>query len=1158
MNWSPAKERLFRFAADTVVSASAGSGKTAALVELYLRLLAGRTDLAHPLAVEEVVAITFTDKAAVEMKERIRLGIRKRIDDGDATIDWKRALRSLSVAPISTFHTFCSRLLREHPAEAGIDPSFTLLDDSAEKGLWLAVIEEVLDDELRSRSPEIALLVRHFQLFGTGRGKGIGEYLRLLAGRIAACEKDTDALSACDNRWQAEAGRLFAAGCAELPQLLGEVPRILGGKELAFHRSLRNLPGIYHDGRLAVDDPDTLTRLTAMAACVGGNWGKESGVKERLDECLTALQLACRQRQSCALTSAFIALAGKLAAAYRQRKAAQGVLDFEDLLVKSRDLLGRHPDLRAGMQRRFSVIMVDEFQDTNTVQKELVDLLLGPGQRLFLVGDPKQSIYLFRGADVTVFTKARDNVCASGGQTLYFQESFRSREGIVTFVNRLFEQVMQTGDSPFEVTYEDGDHLLPERQDWDDAPCVELITLPEGGDGEARRYREAAAIAARVTRLCAGDDGVRVFDKETIEDGIETRTRYVPRLPRYGDVAILFRRFSNLKLFEKALRSEGIPYYVVKGRGFYHCQEVLDIANFLRYLECGSDGKALTALLRSPFCGVSDETLYLMSRADGGICAWDRLTARRSSEQDNPHCWSMIDAGDQRRLTSLQALLSRLRPLKDRLTLAELLEEMLTGTDFASALFTTFQGTQKVANVRKLIEISRSFSGTGEGALRRFASLLTDLTEAEPTEAEAVVAAEGENVVRLMTIHQSKGLEFPIVLLPELGATLPGETSAVVFDDEFGVGAKLPLADGGWGSTLATDAIVKLRREKESAELKRLFYVAATRARDYLIFSGEGRGEFRRWIDAFATGEHAHLLRVTAGVATGTEEIGSTAPPDVSAPAPGGAGGQMTSAMARVLGYTPSLPEMMVFSPTALEDFRHCPRKYFYRSVMGLDEGLFSDLLGNPALRGMPGHGMRALEKGNLAHAMLEGIDFGAPPTEQRTFCRHLARRLCPRGSEADLHEVSAAVMHFASSATGRSLSGKVLLREHPFVLKLRGEGNYHLQGAMDLVAIDEDRATVYDYKYVAPENADLEGYRFQVCTYMMALSKFWPERQTNGSLLFLKGGEQRVIECDLERFEAEVVALMDSARQRHTESDFSLRDDCTGHHCPFRHRCGR
>ena len=1131
MNWSPAKERLFRFTADSVVSASAGSGKTAALVELYLRLLAGKTDLPHPLAVEEIVAITFTDKAAVEMKERIRHGIRRRIVDGDASTDWKKALRALSTAPISTFHSFCSRLLRQHPAEAGVDPSFTLLDDAAEKGMWQAAINDVIDSHLRDRSPEIALLVRHFQLFGAGHGKGIGEYLRLLAGRLTAGGTSVDALSAQAEEWQAEADRLFSAGCAELPRLMEEVSRILGGKELAFHRALRNLPEIFRAGRFDVDDPDTLGRLTAMAACVGGSWGKESGIKDRLDSCLTSLLLACRQRQSSSFTSAFITLAGRLATAYRLRKADAGVLDFEDLLVNTRDLLRRHADLRAFLQQSFAVIMVDEFQDTNPVQNELVDLLLGTGQRLFLVGDPKQSIYLFRGADVTVFTKARNNVCVRGGQTLYFQESFRSREGIVTFVNRLFEQVMRKGCSPFEVAYEEGDHLVPQRRDWDGAPCVELITLPEGGDGAARRHREAAAIAARISRLCSGGDEVRVFDKETVEDGAETHTRYAPRPPRYGDVAILFRRFSNLKLFEKALRSAGIPYYVVKGRGFYHCQEILDIANFLRYLEFGGDRAAMVALLRSPLCGVSDETLYLLSRADGGVAAWERLAARMPAGQDGPCRWDMIDPGDQDRLCALLALLSRLRPLKDRLTLAELLEETLTGTDFASTLLTTFQGTQKVANVRKLIEISRSFSGTGEGALRRFASFLTDLIEAEPTEPEAVVAAEGENVVRLMTIHQSKGLEFPVVLLPELGATLPGDTSAVIFDDDSGVGVKLPLEDGGWGSTLATEAIAGLRKEKESAELKRLFYVAATRARDYLILSGEGRGEFRRWIDTFTTCDHAHLLRVTTGLATGVEGTASPVPPDVALPAPDMGNGMLTAAVTRIIGHTPPLPEIMTFSPSALEDFRHCPRKYFYRSVLGLDEGLFADLLGQPVPHGRPGRGgMRALEKGNLAHSMLEAMDFDACPAEQRSLCQQLARRLCPRGTEADLAEVTAAVLRFATSATGRSLAGKLLLREHPFILRLHGDGTYHLQGAMDLVAVDDESATVYDYKYLKKEDAELEGYRFQLRTYMLALARRWPGKRIGGKLLFLRGGGEEVVECDFPAFEGELRRIMEIA----------------------------
>ncbi|HEY6837606.1 MAG TPA: UvrD-helicase domain-containing protein [Geobacteraceae bacterium] len=1152
MRWSPVKEEVFRFESNIVVSAGAGSGKTAALVELYLRLLAGETSVGGPLAVEEIVAITFTDKAAVEMKERVRREIGRRLREGDRSVDWKKAGRALSVAPIATFHSFCSRLLRENPAEAGVDPSFTLFDEAASSAELRSALDELLGAEIAERSPEMQLLLRHFPLAGVGRGKGLREYLLMLCRRWAA-DVAGDGELRQEEAWLAEAHRLFRVNVAQLGNLLGEVGRILGGKELAFHARLRPLPVLCHERPLVIDDPGSLAFLAAMEECLAGNWGREKAVKDGLSDCLAGLRLACCQVQSAPLVTAIRSLAGRVGEAYRQRKERCGALDFDDLLVKCRDLLARDAALCAELRRRFAVVMVDEFQDTNPLQKALVDLICGPDQRLFIVGDPKQSIYLFRGADVTVFTAAQAETAASGGKNLFFQESFRSREGIITFVNRLFSRIMASGGSPFEVEYGEGDHLQPQREDWDETPCVELLTLGDEGGSEALRAREAAAIAAKIARMVCGTDDVRVFEREASGEG-DAAPGYRPRQPRYGDIALLFRRFSNLKVFERALRERGIPYYVVKGRGFFRCQEILDICSFLRYLEFGGDLVSLAALLRSPLCGVSDETLYLLAQADAGLRSWERLVQQRWRRDEDVSVWEMIDPGDRARLASLAGLLGRLRPLRDRLTLAELLEEILTDTDVASVLLTTFQGGQKVANLRKLVELSRSFSAPAEGALRRFIAFLTELTTSEPTEAEAVIAAEGGNVVRLMTVHQSKGLEFPIVILPELGAGLPVDNAAVHYDERLGLGVKLPLPDGTWGATLAVAEITALRREKEAAELKRLFYVALTRARDYLILSGEGKGEWRCWIEAFRDSADGSLLRVTPVLSDGGDKVTL---PERPSPSPLSAD-EVAVAVSQAILYAAPLPAAMVFSPTALEDFRHCPRKYFYKGVLGLDEGLFADLLGHPRRPGKGRQGMSSLEKGTLAHALLERLDFSATPGEQSSLCGRLARTAAASAGEDDIAEVSGAVMAFVTSPLGRELAHRQLFREYPFLLRLTGRAAYYLKGAMDLVAVDEKRVTVYDYKYLSREGADLAGYRFQLQTYMLALTRAWPEREVQGHLLFLKGGESEEVYCDPVQFEAEVVALMDAVRERRGEGDFSLRSGCDGGHCPFRRRCGR
>jgi hypothetical protein len=267
----------------------------------------------------------------------------------------------------------------------------------------------------------------------------------------------------------------------------------------------------------------------------------------------------------------------------------------------------------------------------------------------------------------------------------------------------------------------------------------------------------------------------------------------------------------------------------------------------------------------------------------------------------------------------------------------------------------------------------------------------------------------------------------------------------------------------------------------------------------------------------------------------------------------------MAAALRRALHYTPPPPSEMVFSPTALEDYRNCPRKYFYKAVLGLDEGLFAELLGRNSPAGRreeAGRGMSALDKGNMAHFLLEKFDFSAPPALQRSACERLAPLFAVDPADKGAAEVVESVMAFAASPLTRELGACRLFREYPFILKLRGKACYYIRGTMDLVVITETRASVYDYKYLRREDADLEGYRFQLRTYMLALARAFPGKEVSGEILFLRGGGAEPVTCDFVRFEEELLEIMEAVRERSGEAEFPLRDGCDGSHCPFRQRC--
>jgi ATP-dependent exoDNAse (exonuclease V) beta subunit len=1157
MQWSEVKQQVFAFEGDIVVSAGAGSGKTATLVELYLRLLAGETSLGRPLEVEEIVAITFTEKAAIEMKERVRAGVLDRLAAGSEKRLWEQRRRDLAAANISTFHAFCSRILHENPAEAGVDPAFTLLDEAAAGAELREALDEVIEGELRARSDGIRLLLQHFPLSGKGHGKGLREHLISLHWqRSGSAAGETEQLRQTAE-WRHKAQQKFTEEAGRLTLLIAEVQRILQGKPLQFHEPLKALPELYASSRLAPDSEETTAKIAAMQSCIAGVWGKEKPIRDGLAECLETMEICILELFCTPLALSLIELSGRVETAYQLRKDQRGVLDFDDLQRKTRDLLLRDVELHDACRRRFSVVMVDESQDTNPLQKGLVQLLTGPGQRLFMVGDPKQSIYLFRGADVAVFSQAQREIVGRSGQYLYFQESFRSRQGLIDFVNHFFSRVMQGGEFDFEVNYQLGDHLDPQRRDWDDIPCVELICGDDSDDAVRRRNSEAAAIAEKINRLVSGRDEVQVYDRKGATGG--QGPSFTPRRPRFGDIAILFRRFTNLNVYERELRKRSIPYYVVKGRGFYRCQEVLDILNFLTWLEFGGELAALAGVFRSPLCGISDETLYLLAKLEGGIASWEKLFHPSPFTLHPSSLFERIDPFDRNRLSSFARLVSRLRPLRDRLTLAELLEEILTGTDFASTLLTTFQGRQKVANLRKLIEISRTFTESKGGSLRRFVNYMTDLVETEPTEAEALVSAEGEDVVRLMTIHQSKGLEFPVVFIPELGMMRPASNSLVISDESLGIGLRMALPGRSGRPTLAWREISALRKRKEGAELKRLLYVAMTRARDYLILSGEGKGDWRTWLTDYLDGEHAAFVKVS-DASQFIDEAHKHAP-SVESTSENTAGLShevITAALRRTLDYTPPLPTEMVFSPTALEDYRNCPRKYFYKAVLGLDEGLFAELLGSPFSQRVKRtrQGLSALDKGNLAHLLLERLDFTATSNLQRADCEKLISVFAANPAEDGVIDVIDAVTTFSASSLAKDLSPQQLFREYPFILNLKGKADYFIRGAMDLVAVTERRATVYDYKFLTLKDADLEGYRFQLRTYMLVLARAFPEKEISGALIFLRGGDIEHVTCNFSNFEKELLEIMEAIRERCGETEFPLMDSCDGSHCPFRQRC--
>jgi ATP-dependent helicase/nuclease subunit A len=879
-----------------VLSAGAGCGKTHVLTERYLsHLRAGAT-------VGQVVAITFTDRAARQMRGRIRQRLSEHLRQaaGDDEADtWARHLRDLENAPISTIHAFCATLLRQHAVEAGLDPGFD-------------VLEEVLAVNLRQEA--LAGCLQRLLLAEAHEGEDLRQ-LVLLYGWRGVVEAVEHLMHSWDDRpWQDWLDRP-AAGVAEewrhlartvvLPRhlahtvvtrpaiahtlhLLKKFPPQPGPMSEAAATLLREVPLLPE----AADLPAAVERLV-QAAKVGRAGGKawpDPGVYEAVKKAfedfreeLRALDLAPFDAEASDLEAAaataqrFLRVARAAVLAYRDRKRASGVVDFQDLLILARDLLRDHPAVRARLQDRYRFLLVDELQDTDPVQMELVESLAGSGLtagKLFAVGDHKQSIYRFRRADVALFLGLRRCVPLEGRQGLTV--NFRSQPAILDFANALLGQAL-----------EEYEPLVPHQPQISPGPCVEFLWAPRpdsAGVAEARAI-EADWVARRIAAM--------VGREERVVDEAGGRLRPV----RVGDVVLLFRSMSNVHLYESALRRHGLDYYLVGGRAFFAQQEIYDLLNLLRALENPHDSLSLAGALRSPFCCLSDEALFVLGRHRGGL--WAGLFDEASE--------TILPRGQVDSVRRARRNLTAWRDGKDRVPIARLVLTVLEVSGYDAAVGLEFLGERKLANLWKLVELARTFDRTGLFGLAEFIARLGDFVASQPREEQAATQPENADVVRLMTIHQAKGLEFPVVFVPDLSAQLGSAVQPVAaWSAALGCVVRPPADEEEPPFPELAWRLHQWVHELEDwAEDLRTLYVACTRPRDYLVLSAalpEGYQAAGPWMQTLAQ----RFDLATGACLAGEVRVGVT---DASCPPPV----PPSRAAAPVVTAPPAVP---VFVPT--------------------------------------------------------------------------------------------------------------------------------------------------------------------------------------------------------------------------------------------------
>ena len=802
-----------------VVEASAGTGKTRTLLDRILRLVLEKGPGGEPLRLSEICAITFTEKAAGEMKIRLRQHLEQLLIEAKeppARMERAReALNDLETASVSTFHSFAVSLLKERPIDAGIDPRFTALDEVRSELFFRQTWEPWIDRALAERHPVLEKALRSgFRLDGL---EELARTLRLrwIDVRGMQCDAPPE-----DDVLREQMKDLLEQGKRLRTRLLDP-----GDK----------LSGILDDALDWLADPSDdgveLSKPGGSGAVKNWSGGAETvrAVRSFLNEVVGVLESVrnvppqrLMHEVVCWIKDAF------LLDEWEKRKQDAGLLDFDDQVRLARDLLLKKPEVRREFQSKYLALLVDEFQDTDPIQWETVLLVTSPDVtetdvarlkpapgRLFIVGDPKQSIYRFRNADIETYlgATAPERLGALGLGRLELTTNFRSVPSILDFVDAAFADAMNPSGEAcrYQPKY------LPfggqgDRKDECDTPSVSLLADAKEENGEKRKTREMVESECRriaaLVQEANGSAAWKVRDASAKSSGCW-------RPPGYGDIAILLPVLTHAHVLEEALGQFGIPYVLEGGKFYYARSEVSSAVTVLRAVANPNDAVAVYGSLRSIFFGLSDEDL-LRARMDG--LSFDyREDAPAGSPLRHPF-----------------AILRELHRRRHERPASETFELLLQKTGAREAL--AVRGFQSLANLNKLGRTLRSLQG--ETTFSQVVNLLHTMDEEGVDESESRLMEERSNAVRILTVHKAKGLDFPIVFVAALGLKRAARHRGILVDR---TARKIfALNAGSAESGLRTPrwkALAEEEKKRDDAELVRLLYVALTRARDHMVVS---------------------------------------------------------------------------------------------------------------------------------------------------------------------------------------------------------------------------------------------------------------------------------------------------------------------------------
>ncbi|MCF6268255.1 MAG: UvrD-helicase domain-containing protein [Melioribacteraceae bacterium] len=1148
-NLTPYQKEALNHSKHISLTANAGSGKTFVLARRFLSIL-----LEENISLTNIVAITFTEKAASELYKKIADELESRIETVTNKGDEYKLIklrRELVSAKISTIHSFCTEILKEFPTEAKIDANFIPIDQRVSNDLIVASIDEIISNSLRTEDDFTKYIKSNIRLFGSSDTfkkilkRMINERSTLLYLNSSLYQNDVGQIAkAIADKFSKYFEEIFTERTNEVIVAIYEinerVKSIQKDNEIAEKVSM--MLADLDFGKRLVNSVNEMHELFSFQLTAKGEVRTvrylTKKIREGLHVEIESIEEFYKEFKILKFTGEYkkaeleLAKFGKeilivwdlVLKRYTQKKYQKGYLDFEDLLLYSEKIIKRD-DVKTYLSERYEYFMIDEYQDTNETQYNIFIPILDYLKRgnLFIVGDEKQSIYMFRGADLRIFNKTKEIIRSTNNDEglLQLPHSFRLSPKLTLFTNKVFRELFSNPKLLFnEVEYSE---LICARGNSDEGEIAFLLD-----DGLDESDSENELVVKKILELVSKGKA------------------------EYKDIAILARKKKSFTELETDLLKLDIPYRIYGGKGFYQQQEIYDIYNYLLFLINPNSDESLAAILRSPFFMVSDRKLFEISK-ENGDSFWDKFVKHSESKPEIKVIVEQLRSDIQKSKSSEISLLIR---------------NILTESGYFAKTKAKRNGNQILANIDKLISTSISFMNKGSVTLYDFVIYLKEFIHKTEDESQAAIGSD-ENVVKLMTIHASKGLEFPVVFLIDtnsMGMKDQIKAKSVSIDKEFGILTKLPI-DNYFEEYVSAPivGIYNFISEKKSiAESKRLLYVAVTRAENYLYISATAK---RKADDSLSVQKDSFLSlfqkslqmedfnntqtiaeNITFMLEVNDEfvksgELVSLTVPVINCLEEEENSETNTSEKMKVeydiqISSISDLPKNEIISATKISVFNQCPLKYHLIYDLGYTalyyDGKEKDESFDFTREESEGSNssIPANVKGNIVHQILEE---DVPHEKLNDRIEELLDTIHDKLSDVDLENTKNIIFdlianYYASEIYGKLKEYKTFYNEYEIYLK---QNDFYLYGIIDKLIIDGDMAIIIDYKTDSLQkyspSEKLENYKYQLLFYSFLVSKLNPKiKRIKSMLLFIEDPNQEafidVTHEMLQKFETEML----------------------------------